>query len=660
MSQTPAAPPNPPATAAQLSVAEQALLEASKLGLVAQPNDLALPFDDPGLAVRAFFLRFLAMETDPAWRVHERGIRLKHLRVVGFLDLAGCEVRRPMRFEDCLLDDVSLTGAKLATLSFDGGSVESLEGDRVNAAALFLRGVTVRQGTRFLGAQVAGDLDCDGAKLFAAQPGATDVCSNVVRNDVALGLDGATVGGAFFLRRTKLNGSMVANSLTVAKVLDARELVVSTGAVELHAANLGGDVDFGGAFLMDAPREDALVLTQARVAGTLRLTGRFQVNRRVMLHDARIAGNLSLRGARFVGAIPFAVSAQRMQVEGTFDLDSTTCFGIEDARAADAKRATPTSRLAPRRRRGQRKPERLPGSALDLTAASVGSLSDQWADWPRGNRVLGFRYKAIVGATSTSAAWWEDWLMLQLDEDLRKLSDDQPGAGTSGFKPQPWNQAALALREAGCLRDAEDLAIAKETAAHAEDKTFAHLLHVLWGWCAGYGYRPLRLLWALPFIYAFSVWLFSAAADRGVMAPTKAELIANAEYQRCHPERGGNWARCALAPAYPDFNAWAYALQTLLPAVDARQSKDWAPAPWVRPIVPIAAATATSGGAPAASGAASAPAVAPASEHESMPPASGWGRFALYWSWIEATFGLAAPVLVGLAWSGLIQRKPKE
>ena len=657
MDQTPAAPPTPPAPAVQLSVAEQNLLDAARQGLVGQPDDLRLPFDDPALAVRAFFVRFLAMETDPAWRVHERGVRLKHLRVIGFLDLAGCEVRRPLRFEDCQLDDVSLTGAKLATLSFDGGSAESLEGDRLSAAAVFLRGVTVRQGTRFLGAQVAGDLDCEGAKLYAAQPGVADGRSNVIRNDVALGLDGATVGGAVFLRRTVLYGSMMANSLTVAKVFDARQLVVSAGGVELHSATLGGDADFGAAVLMDAPREDGLVLTQARVAGTLRLAGGFQTNRRVMLNDARIAGNLSLRGARFVGAIPFAVSAQRMQVEGTFDLASTTCFGVEDARAADAGQPTPTSRLAPRRPPGQSKPERAPGCALDLTAASVGSLSDQWTDWPRGNRVLGFRYKEIAGATSTSAAWWEDWLKLQLDEDLRKLPAGQPGAGTSGFKPQPWNQVALGLSAAGCARDAEDVAIAKETVAHGHDKGFSHLLHVLWGWCAAYGYRPLRLLWALPFIYVFSVWVFSEAADRGVMAPTKEELIANAEYQRCHPEHGGNWARCALAPTYPDFNAWAYALQTLLPAVEARQSKDWAPVPWVRPVVPIDMA------APAAHGVASA-ASASAGIHAPVAgatsPASGWGRFALYWSWIEATFGLAAPVLVGLAWSGLIQRKPKE
>ncbi len=243
------------------------------------------------------------------------------------------------------------------------------------------------------------------------------------------------------------------------------------------------------------------------------------------------------------------------------------------------------------------------------------------------------------------------WLKLQVDEDLRKVRPGEEARGVDGFKPQPWDQAILALRAAGCLRDAEDVAIAKETAERAHDRTPTWPLHRLWGVCAGYGYRPLRLLWALPVVYLASVWVYSRAADAGAMAPTKEELIAKDEYQRCHPEHGGNWARCALAPAYPDFNAWGYALQTLLPAIELRQAKDWAPVRWQRPVVPVEAAKAASGVATVARAVAAA---------EPLPPPSSWGRAALYWSWFEGTLGLAAPVLVGLALTGLIRRKLKD
>jgi len=53
-------------------------------------------------------------------------------------------------------------------------------------------------------------------------------------------------------------------------------------------------------------------------------------------------------------------------------------------------------------------------------------------------------------------------------------------------------------------------------------------------------------------------------------------------------------------------------------------------------------------------------AAVPLVEKEPVPPSTNWGRNTLYWSCIEATPGLAAPMLVGLALSGLILRKLKD
>jgi hypothetical protein len=618
-----------------------------------------MPVMHPEARVRAGLMRFLATEQDPAHRVHERGFGLSGMRVVERLDLASCEVRRPLRFIDCVLDDVDITGAKLATLTFQGGRLGALDGDRCVATALFLRGVGVFRGARLLGAQLAGDLDCTQAWLHAARPASVGLEQSTAEN-AALSLDGATISGALFLRGTRVQGSLIANGLSVAKLFDATGMFVCSGQVALALAVIGGDMQMRGSAIRTSPPfaaspyEHALVLAQARIAGSLRLSELFQADGPIDLSDARIAGNLSIRAALFMGDADFAVRAQRMQVEGTFDLDSRTCFGAEPSERAIKKLPELVGPLGAGKAARQPLPPFVRGAALDLTAATVGSLSDQWAHWPRGSRVLGFRYKEIVGATSTRAAWWVRWLHLQPDEDLSEVESAAPVVGRRGFKPQPWDQTMLALRGAGCLRDAEDVAIAKETAEFAFSKNPFHFLHVLWGICAGYGYRPLRLLWALPVVYLFSVWVYTQAADRGVMAPTREEFLANAEYQHCHPEHGGNWARCALAPAYPDFNAWAYAVQTLLPAIEVRQSKDWAPVAWQRPIVPIPPAKAASG---AASGASATVALV---EKEPVPASTNWGRNTLYWSWIEATLGLAAPVLVGLALSGLIRRKLKD
>ena len=634
--------------------AEQDLCAAVVSGGIVRPRH---PRETGGLDtrhVRATFLRYLATDKDEFLRVHESGFGLEKLKISGPLDLSGCELRRSVRFVDCELEHVKLTEARLATLSFRGGQIDRIDGDRCAAGALFLRGVKVLRGVVLSGARVAGDLDCSGSTLIAKVPDPAGQADGAELN-AALALDAASIGGALFMRDAKLTGSLIANSLVLGKMLDADRLAVTSGTVALSSATLGGDVRLRGCTIVKGASAyaESLQLEQARIAGTLHLAHGFEADERVELSDLRIAGNLNLRGARFVGDADFALSARRLQVEGALELDAGTCFGraaadAQDEAEKDAK-AGRTPKPVPKE-----SPAYQRGAALDLGAATVGALSDQWARWPRGSRLLGFRYKALIGATSTRPAWWVNWLKLQPEDDLRRLAADKDPLERSGFKPQPWDQAILALRAASCTREAEDVSIAKETAEHAHDRKLTWPLHRLWGVCAGYGYRPLRLLWALPVVYLASVGVYSGAADAGAMAPTKEELVAKDEYQRCHPEHGGNWARCALAPAYPDFNAWGYALQVLLPAIELRQSKDWAPVRWQRPVVPVPPAK-------AASGAASAASVAQAVvEAEPLPPISAWGRGALYWSWFEGALGLAAPVLVGLALTGLIRRKLKD
>ena len=183
------------------------------------------------------------------------------------------------------------------------------------------------------------------------------------------------------------------------------------------------------------------------------------------------------------------------------------------------------------------------------------------------------------------------------------------------------------------------------------------LLRALWDVSVRFGYRPLRLLWLVPAVWAVSGVLFEFAADAGVMAPTDDKVLSAAEFAHCRPERGGNWARCALAPAYPDFHPWAYAAQAMAPVLELRQAKDWAPVPWIRPKVSAPAAAPSD-----ASSSASAPVSAPAparapAEPEGTPPTSALGLFALRWSWFESAIGLGVPALVVWAVSGLVRRK---
>ena len=385
-----------------------------------------------------------------------------------------------------------------------------------------------------MGVRIDGDLDCSRSRITAQDP--ADAQDFGRRQ--ALALDNTKVGGAFFLRETRIDGSVTADSMAVAQLLSASRCRVERGRWAMHSATIGGDLELdGAAFSTQGPgqallRPASLLLAGARIGGSLLMTAGFEADGPVDLSDARVAGHLGVRGACFRGVHAFAIVAQRLAVDGVFDLDPTTRF---------------------------LRPESAPGAppALDFTAATLGGISCEGGAWPRGNRVHGLRYGGIVGATPTRARWWIDWLQRQVPEDLGEPvpeeAGDPPGAGSGavrlpgpqddpatarGFKPQPWDQAILALRQAGCHREAEDVAIAKERAQHAGERGPVRLLRALWDVSVRFGYRPLRLLWLVPAVWAVSGVLFEFAADAGVMAPTDDKVLSAAEFAHCRPERG--------------------------------------------------------------------------------------------------------------------------
>ncbi|HQT68736.1 MAG TPA: hypothetical protein PLC74_14150, partial [Acetobacteraceae bacterium] len=203
----------------------------------------------------------------------------------------------------------------------------------------------------------------------------------------------------------------------------------------------------------------------------------------------------------------------------------------------------------------------------------------------------------------------------------QQYQDDLTG---DDFKHQPWDQTIKILAASGYVRQAEDIAIAKENALWAGGvRNMPSFLHYLWGYCVGFGYRPLRLLWALPIIWLLSIPLYLAAANANLMAPTDDKILSDPAFDMCKPAHGGNWTACALAPNYPDFQVMGYALSLLIPAIDTRLGHSWAPSDWSMTL-------------------------------PRRP--SALGLAAIIWSWIEGIFALAAPALIAGVFTGITKR----
>ncbi|MDG1107647.1 MAG: hypothetical protein P8N60_03160 [Burkholderiaceae bacterium] len=105
-------------------------------------------------------------------------------------------------------------------------------------------------------------------------------------------------------------------------------------------------------------------------------------------------------------------------------------------------------------------------------------------------------------------------------------------------------------------------------------------LHWLFGFLAGYGYRPLRLFMSLAGVWLFCGVIYSwlAYAPYSAIGPTDPLVFQNTAYAACATENNGNWMLCEQLPAeYTAFSPLAYSLDILLPLVDLGQEKHWGP-----------------------------------------------------------------------------------
>ncbi|MEM9196337.1 MAG: hypothetical protein AAGD12_00655, partial [Pseudomonadota bacterium] len=466
------------------------------------------------------------------------GLTADGLRTTGSVHLAN-------KFE--AQGAVRLLGAKIGgDLACVGGKFRNSGGNAINAdgietgGSVFLNdGFEAERKVRLLGAKIGGNLECDGG-TFHNEDGD------------ALSADRIETGGGVFLR-----GGFEAG-----------------GEVRLLGAKIGGNLDCdGGSFRNE--KGNALSADGVETGGGVFLRGGFEAGGEVRLLGAKIGGTLDCDGGSFRNQKGYALSADSAAVSGVF-------FMREGA---------------------------VVEGVLDLTRARLGAINDDRACWPekRGWLVLdGCTYDAILGGP-VDAETRLDWLGLQ-----------DPSNYSKDFWPQPYEQLAKVFRAMGHAEDARKVLVEKErlqradrwkreekqrnalldlrqkATTDAERQTFTATLGRLWfrrrahrAWdvlvarSVGYGYRPVvALYWTLGLIAIASVFYFLTWRVGG-MAPNSAVTLLSPSWAKAmadHPDAPSRaWVEMAEGKHYETFNAFAYAMDVILPVISFGQEAAWAP-----------------------------------------------------------------------------------
>lgn len=535
--------------------------------------------------------------------------------------------------------DLVCSGAQL-----DGQGGYALSLDRaVIKGDVFLKDSFKASGTvRMLGAQVGGNFECRSAQLDGQGGDALSLDGAMIKGDVFLNdsfkaggevrMLGAQVGGDFACSGAQLDGqggdALSLDRAVINGGVFLNDSFKAGGEVRMLGAQVGGNFECSGAQL-DGRGGDALSLDGAVIKGGVFFGDSFKASGKVRMLGAKVGGTLECRSAQFDGGKQgVALSMEGAQVAGTWVLRSLNA----------------------------------PLRGVNLAGCRVERLVDEAASWGGNLSLDGFVYAQLARNAPVNASDRIDWLRKQAPRALGSKQDN------GGFKPQPWLQLQKVLREMGHLEDARQVAIALEDhrrsiglvgqtpegcrewwhKVRSEGQSMAWsdwwrmawsdwwrmasgrvsvFLHWAFKILIGYGYRPLRLVGWMFFVWVFSAVVFWLAALQGAMGPSNPLVFNDPELRKAC---ANNWYLCSDLPEeYTGFSPMAYSLDVLLPLVNLEQEKDWAP------LIPT-------------------------------PKPSWWQEWLTNWSfkhvarlvvWAEILFGWIASLLLVAVFSGLTKRR---
>jgi hypothetical protein len=413
------------------------------------------------------------------------------------------------------------------------------------------------KGVRVSGGWISGVLDLEGARI------PRDIGLKDCRFDAVPVLRYAVIDNLF------LDGSALPG--LQADRLEAR------GGVSLKGAELGGEVRLSGSRLGGNLSLDGASITYA--GGTALVADAIEV-KSVELRGATIAGEIRMTSAR---------------VDGDFDLTGARL-------SHPGGEALHLNRTVVRGGLFLRGGAEIKG-ALDLTGASVDTLHDDEASWPKPGDLLLNRclYNALIGGP------------MDARRRLQWLARQSPERWGEDFWPQPYEQLAYVFREMGHDEDAGTVLVEKERLQRAarrertSNPLWRLLLQVkdgLLGVTLGYGRKPLlSFAWLLLF-WGLGVAVFAFAEAQSANKPNSPFVLRSTEWLTCgmaegeplmlaagpatgRAAPGQSQLHCFLAQpeaaSYPAFNAWMYSLDTMFPVLGIGQREYWRPdttKPW--------------------------------------------------------------------------------
>jgi hypothetical protein len=558
----------------------------------ASSEDLPDPDENaPRPEIRPAFLRWLATDPEAAPHIDPKGLRVYAATIRGKLDLEGCHIRPMLDFQRCIFQqDTCLLYAETRAIQIlDSSLVGGIRADGVIVhGPLFLRRIQSDGEIRLLGAEIAGQLDCNGAKLRAkgnalhadrAKIGGSVFLTDGFESEGMIRLFGAEITGQLNCTGAKLKAkgnAIYADGVKIGGDVFLMDGFESDGEIRLLGAEIAGQLACNGAKLK--AKGNALSAYRAKIGGDVFLTNNFESKGEIRLLGAEIGGDLAILGAKLA-----SVLCQNTVIKGDLIWQR-----IE-------------------------KPE---ATYLNLAGAKVKNLRDDKKSWPDEGMldIDGLVYEELtlhepLSEDDIKAGQYAPELPLIAKERIEWIMLQPPSYRT---EPQPWMQLRDLLEKKGDRKGAKYV-LFRFRCEQAKQKLFTPFLWLkelilfmwkalkyligspkkafrrLWPYLrhpnrslaiafAWLEENPLRIGWSIALTLSIGTGIFTWGGSKQAMIETvRLQPAMIRSYEEAKTDRPV--PNKPVSDHYPHFQPFVYTLENAVPLVKLGIDEKWAPDP---------------------------------------------------------------------------------